>query len=143
MFTPTRDEARQFFFDTWARHRRGEALEGLQRTALAIVLMHPEYEPWLDHPERYLRRDFPPEAGDPNPFLHLALHLAVAEQLSIDQPPGIARRYRRLLQRTSSEHDALHALLECLAETIWQAQRSAEPPDMQVYLGCLDRRVEE
>jgi len=143
MFTPTRDEARQFFFDTWARYRRGEALEALQRTALAIVLMHPEYEPWLDDPERSLRRDFPPEAGDPNPFLHLALHLAVAEQLSIDQPPGIVRRYRRLLQGTRSGHDALHALLECLAETIWHAQRSAAPPDVQVYLACLDRRVGE
>lgn len=140
MFSPSRDQARQFFFDTWAKHRRKEPLEGLERTALTIVLMHPEYQRLLDHPERHLRRDFGPEAGDPNPFLHLALHLAVAEQLSIDQPPGIALRYRHLLQQTSSEHEALHAVAECLGETIWQAQRSGAPPDVQVYLDCLDRR---
>jgi hypothetical protein len=139
MFAPSRDQARQFFFDTWAKYRRGEALGGLEQTALAIILMHPEYQSLLDDPERNLQRDYQPDAGAVNPFLHLSLHLAVAEQLSIDQPPGIARRYRALSGRVRSEHDALHSVLECLGETVWQAQRSETAPDAQAYLDCLDR----
>ena len=140
MFTPTREQARKFLSDTWQRFRAGEALSGLERTALDAILMHPEYHPILETPERYLDRDYLPEAGATNPFLHLSLHLAVAEQLSIDQPPGIRAEYERLTRALGAEHDAAHAVLECLGETLWQAQRLGGAPDEKVYLDCLRRR---
>src|SRR5205085_1817390 len=105
MFNPSRDEARQFFFDTWNKYKRGETLAGLENTALQVILLHPEYHAALADRERHLERDFAPEAGQLNPFLHLALHLAIEEQLAIDQPPGIRARYELLLKRTGSEHD--------------------------------------
>ena len=37
-----------------------------------------------------------------------------------------------------SEHDAKHVVLECLGETIWQAQRDGTPPDEMRYLECLE-----
>jgi hypothetical protein len=30
--------------------------------------------------------------------------------------------------------------MECLAETVWQAQRGGMPPDALDYLECLKRR---
>jgi hypothetical protein len=138
MFAPTRDQARSFLFDTWGKYRRGEPLAGLEQTALEVMLLHREYHALLEQPERYIDRDYGPESGALNPFLHLSLHLAIAEQLSIDQPPGIRARFQRLAQR-SSEHEALHVVLECLGETIWQAQRLGAAPDQQAYLDCLDR----
>jgi hypothetical protein len=53
------------------------------------LIEHPEYHRVLEDRERYLDRDWKPEGGDTNPFLHIAMHLAIEEQLSIDQPPGI------------------------------------------------------
>jgi hypothetical protein len=141
MFSPSRDQARRFFAETWAKYRRGEALAGAEQTVLQVTLMHPEYHAILEHPERHIDRDYSPEGGDINPFLHLSLHLAVAEQLSIGQPPGITERYRRLAVQTGSEHDALHAILECLGETLWQAQRTDSAPSDVVYLDCIDRRL--
>lgn len=141
MFAPSREEARRFFSDTWAKYRRGETLFGLEKTALEVISLHPEYHPLLDRPERHLDRDYPPESGEMNPFLHLSLHLAIEEQLSIDQPHGICARYGRLLEKTGSEHDAKHLVLECLGETIWLAQRYGAPPDEKAYLECLDRRA--
>jgi hypothetical protein len=140
MFAPSRDEARRFFFDTWARYRRGEALSGLETVALEVIGAHPEYHSLLDQPERHLDRDFLPESGEVNPFLHLALHLAVEEQLAIDQPRGVRAHYERLLQTTGAEHDAKHLLLECLGEMIWQSQRHGTPPDPKIYLDCLERQ---
>lgn len=139
MFNPSRDEARRFFFDTWGKYRRGEALAGLEKVALQVISLHPEYHALLDAPDRYLDRDYLPESGAINPFLHLALHLAVEEQLSIDQPAGIGALYQRLLRKTGSEHDARHALLECLAEMLWQAQRQGAAPDPKIYLECLEK----
>lgn len=141
MFSPTREQARRFFFNTWAKYRRGEACTGLEQTALQVLLLHPEYHGVLEQRERYAERDYSPEAGDVNPFLHLSLHLAVAEQIGIDQPIGIASRYRALTAHTGSEHDGLHAVLECLGETIWQAQRTGSAPDGKAYLECLDLRL--
>ncbi len=140
MFQPSRDEARRFFFDTWGKYRRGEALAGLEKIALQVMLLHPEYHALLDEPTRHLDRDYLPETGDINPFLHLSLHLAVEEQLSIDQPAGIRGLYERILRKTGSEHEAKHLALECLGETIWQAQRCGTPPDDNIYLDCLERR---
>ena len=141
MFNPSRDEARRFFFDTWAKYRRAESLSPLERITLELILQHPEYHALLDTPERLQDRDFGPEGGELNPFLHLSLHLAVEEQLSIDQPPGIRAAYEALVSRTGAEHDAKHGVLECLGETIWQAQRAGTPPDEHAYLDCVARKA--
>ena len=140
MFTPSRDEARRFLAGAWAKFRAAAPLSGLEQLAAEIVAKHPEYHALLEQPEQYLERDFPPEAGAVNPFLHLSLHLAVAEQLSIDQPPGIRAHYERLAAARGDEHAALHAVQECLAEVIWSAQRHGMPPDAAMYLACLERQ---
>lgn len=140
MFNPSRDQVRQFFFDAWARYREGAPLEGLATQALQIMLLHPEYHALLEQPETTADRDYTPESGVTNPFLHLSLHLAVEEQLSIDQPPGISAEFNRLLAAKGDRHDALHAMLDCLGEIIWAAQRNGQPPDTVAYLDCVRRK---
>ena len=141
MFQPSRDEARRFFFDTWAKYRRGERLSALEAVALDVIGRHPEYHALLDDPARSLDRDYGPESGQMNPFLHLSLHMAVEEQLSIDQPVGIRECFQRILEKTGDEHEARHAVLECLGETIWQAQHAGKPLDEAGYLDCLRRKA--
>jgi hypothetical protein len=75
-----------------------------------------------------------------NPFLHLSMHLSISEQLSIDQPAGVKLRYLALAARLGDEHAAQHAVMDCLAEMIWQAQRQNLPPDALAYLECLDKK---
>jgi len=140
MFTPSRDEARRFLVDAWGKYRAGAPLTALERMAAGIVALHPEYHPIVEDPDRHLDRDYRPESGDVNPFLHLSLHLAVAEQLGIDQPPGIRAHHERLTLARGDEHAALHALLDCLGEVLWHAQRHGTPPDAAIYLACLERQ---
>lgn len=140
MLEPSREQARAFFFDTWRQYRAGAPLSGLQAMALELILLHPEYHPVLEQSERTREREYLPELGETNPFLHLSLHLALEEQLSIDQPPGIAERFAALLARHGERHAALHAALDCLAEMVWRAQREGLPPDGAAYLECLRRK---
>jgi hypothetical protein len=139
MFNPTRDQSRQFLFDAWEKHRAGTVLTPLESLALSIVVEHPEYHAVFDNRERYLDRDWKPEGGETNPFLHIAMHLAIEEQLSIDQPPGIRAMVEALTARLG-EHAARHEVMECLAEMVWQAQRNAVPFDNAAYLDCVARR---
>ena len=140
MFNPTRDQSRLFLFDMWDKHRAGAALSALETLALSIVLEHPEYHAVLGDRERYLEREWRPEGGETNPFLHLSLHLAIEEQRSIDQPPGIRAAIEKLEARHGA-HDARHAVMDCLAEVIWQAQRHGTGFDNTVYLDCLARKA--
>jgi Domain of unknown function (DUF1841) len=140
MFTPSRDEARRFLIDAWRKYRAEEPLSALEHTAAQLIAMHPEYHRMLEAPDAYIDRDYRPEQADINPFLHLSLHLAVAEQLAIDQPPGVAAHYARLCEKHGDAHEALHAIVECLGEVIWQAQRTGTGPDAALYLGCLERQ---
>ena len=126
------------FFATWRKYRAGEPLAGIETIALQVILLHPEYHLTLDHPKRYRDRDYVEES---NPFLHMSLHLALEEQLSIDQPPGIRAAWDLLVERWGERHEALHQALECLAETVWRAQRERAAPDAAAYLECLAARA--
>ncbi|HEX8873372.1 MAG TPA: DUF1841 family protein [Nitrosospira sp.] len=139
MFNPTREEARQFFFDTWRKYRQREMLSAMENLTLEVILLHPEYQAVLEDAERYQDKDYLPEMGDINPFLHMSMHVAIKEQLSIDQPAGIRQRFERLLKKMGDEHAAAHQVMECLAEMIWQAQRNRSAPDASIYFECLDR----
>ncbi len=141
MFNPSRDQVRRFFFGVWKKYKDKLPLEGAETLALPLILQHPEYHAMLDQPERYLTRDYPPEFGETNPFLHLSMHLSLAEQASIDQPPGIRERLDRLAARLGDRMAAEHAAMDCLAEMIWQSQRPGSPYDPALYLDCLERQA--
>lgn len=140
MFNPSRDQVRQFFFETWRKFKAGDPLTPLEGIALQVMQAHPEYHPVLGDPERYQGQEYFPEMGETNPFLHMSLHVSILEQLSIDQPPGIAAAYRGLLQKYGDEQRAQHALMDCLAETIWRAQRDGTAPDAAAYLRCMQMK---
>ena len=140
MFNPSREQARQFFFDTWRKYRQREMLSAMEDMALEVILLHPEYHAMLDDAERYQDKDYLPEMGDTNPFLHMSMHIAIKEQLSINQPVGIRERFERLMKKTGDEHAVMHQVMECLAEMIWQAQRNRSALDASIYFECLDRR---
>jgi uncharacterized protein DUF1841 len=138
MFNPSRAEVREMFFGAWRKYREGVPVAGIESAVLDVILLHPEYHAVLDAPERYRERDYIDQA---NPFLHMSLHLALEEQLSIDQPPGIVHRFQVLISKFHNRHEALHQALECLAETLWRAERAGTPPDETAYLSCLERRA--
>ncbi len=139
MFTPSREQVRRFLSDAWQKRRDGLPATPLEIMAADIAELHPEYHDLLAGGEEMLDREWTPEQGETNPFLHLSLHLAIEEQLSIDQPPGIRAVFSQLLARHGDRHAALHVILECLGETVWRANRDQAPPDGNAYLDCLRR----
>ena len=146
MFTPTKDEVRRFFCETWHKHRAGQVLTPLEAMALDWIVEHPEYHDELANPGAD-DAEYRVEDGRTNPFLHLSMHLAIAEQLSIDQPPGIRAAYEQLVRRRGDAHAAAHEVMECLGEVVWTAQRAGQalpPEEMSArYLDCLARRAGE
>lgn len=140
MFNPSREQVRVFFCESWRKHRERLVLEGAEATAADLIEQHPEYHALLENTQTAVEQEFTPESGQMNPFLHLSLHLAIADQISIDQPPGIRAAYHKLRTRLDV-HPAEHAILECLGETLWRAQREGGTLDADQYLECVRRAV--
>ena len=141
MFNPSREQARRFLIEAWRKHRGRQPATPLEIMAADIVGLHPEYHTLLEGGGDAVDRDWTPEQGETNPFLHLSLHLAIEEQLSIDQPPGIRALFEQLMARRGDRHAATHVVLDCLGETLWRASRDRQPPDGAAYLDCLRRAL--
>jgi hypothetical protein len=139
MFSPSKDDVRRFFLSAWERHRAGGVLTPLETLATDWMDAHPEYHAELSDPDS-AQRDYSVEDGRTNPFLHLSMHLSIAEQVSIDQPPGIRQAFD-LLRAREGDHAAHHAIMDCLGEMLWTAQRSGLPPDGAAYVDCVQRRA--
>jgi Domain of unknown function (DUF1841) len=137
MFNPTRDEARQFLFEAWRKKQAHELLTPLEDLMAQLIGKHPEYHELFNDADRNQGRDYAPDGSVVNPFLHLMMHLTIEEQISIGQPHGIREQFARLTEKYQSEHEAQHAMMDCLGEMIWQSQRNKTPPDAAVYLDCL------
>lgn len=139
LFNPTRDQVRQFFFDTWAKFQQQQPLTDLEKIALEVIQMHPEYHAILSKPAQFSGQEYFPEMGETNPFLHMSLHLSVIEQIGINQPIGIAKIAENLKIKLGDAHAAQHKIVDCLAETIWQAQRNQTPLNSEYYLQILSK----
>ncbi|BBE51720.1 hypothetical protein OYT1_ch2200 [Ferriphaselus amnicola] len=140
MFNPTRDQARQFLFETWRKRRSSELLTPLEDLTAQLIEKHPEFHELLANPDVALDKDYLPEHGTTNPFLHLMMHLTIEEQISIGQPHGVREQFTRLTRKYESEHEAQHAMMECLGEMIWQAQRNGGQPDAAIYIECMSKQ---
>jgi hypothetical protein len=130
----SRDELRRVYIDAWRKHREGLPMEPLEAQVADVVALHPEYQAALERPDEVVERDYSPEGGQSNPFLHMGLHLAVRDQVATDRPAGIRQAFQAVATRAGAVHDAEHRIIECLAEALWEAQRAGRPPDEQAYL---------
>lgn len=141
MISGDRNQLRQVFFEAWRKHQSGEVMEPLEEMVTSVVMEHPEYHAMLNDREKLLVQEFHPEGGESNPFLHMAMHISLMEQVTTDRPAGISGLYRRLCQRMGEEHEAEHQLMECLGRMLWEAQSANQLPDEQAYLDCIKRML--
>ena len=130
----SRDQLRRVYIEAWRKRREGLPIEPLEAQVADVIALHPEYHAALERVDDALDRDYTPESGQSNPFLHLGLHLAVRDQIATDRPAGIRKAFQSVAARLGSEHEAEHRIIECLAEAMWEAQRSGRPPDEAAYL---------
>jgi len=140
MFTPSQHDVRRFFCETFRKMRANEILTPLEAIARDWIAEHPEYHDDLSDVDAALAADYSVEQGKSNPFLHLSMHLSIAEQISIDQPPGVVLHHKRLTLKLGSVHEAEHAFMDCFGEMLWHAQRYGTAPDPAIYLDCLSRK---
>jgi hypothetical protein len=134
-----RRSLRLAYFEAWRKHREALPVEPVEDQIIRVAELHPEYHAMLESQPDHVERDYTPEQGDSNPFLHMGMHLAIREQVGTDRPAGIRAVHHALAQRLGSVHEAEHRMIECLGEALWNAQRAGIAPDEAAYLAALRR----
>ena len=134
----SRDEVRQVYLGVWHKIQQKLVLEPMEALIADVIEIHPEYHALLAAGDDIKQQDFTPEQGQTNPFLHMGMHITLREQAGTDRPPGIRAIHQKLVSKQGA-HEAEHAMIECLGETLWNAQRSNQPPDEAAYLDCLKK----
>ncbi|HUW99037.1 MAG TPA: DUF1841 family protein [Acidiferrobacter sp.] len=132
MWSNDRAVMRQVFYTAWQRFQDHTPLDGVEAMIVEALLAHPEYQALFAHSP-------PPDNAhtDTNPFLHLGLHIALAEQIATDRPPGVIAEWTRLCTLTGNPHRAHHLMMESLEETLFEAQQQNQMPDEAAYLARL------
>jgi Domain of unknown function (DUF1841) len=139
MFVQDRNEARDYFYKVWDKVRNKLPLEPIEGIISDVILEHPEYHHYLDNKESSSSHDFRPEQNQTNPFLHMGMHIALKEQVSSNRPAGIHNIFNTIMSNSVSIHDAEHKMMECLGQSLWEAQRNQTMPDENNYMECLKR----
>jgi hypothetical protein len=132
IFGNTVKDTRALFFTTWEKHQERQPLSPLEQQILSVILDHPEFHQILASASRDAQ--YFPELGQVNPFLHMGLHIALREQVSTNRPVGITHIFQQLVEKTTYPIEAEHQMIDCLAESLWQAQRNQTAPDEISYL---------
>ena len=133
-----RNQVRQMYLNVWQKLQQNQLLEPLEALIADVIELHPEYHNLLTDDADIKQREFTPEGGQTNPFLHMGMHIALREQAGADRPAGIKSVYEKLCTERGP-HEAEHAMMECLGQALWQAQRNNQPPDESDYLECLKK----
>lgn len=137
MFGQDRTELRQMFFTSWKKHQNKQLMEPLEAVVAKIIELHPEYHTLLEDETDQLDKDYTPEMGQTNPFLHMAMHISIQEQLSTKRPTGIEQLHQSMLKKNKDPHETEHLMMECLGKMLWEAQSQNRAPDENDYLNCL------
>ena len=141
MFGQDRSQLRHLFFAAWHKYLAQQSLDPLEQLIASIVQQHPEYHALLKDEAANLDKDYTPEMGQTNPYLHMAMHIAIQEQLATQRPAGIIECHQELLRKGKNAHEVEHQMMECLAEMMWQSQRQGTLPDQAAYLQCLRQQI--
>lgn len=136
IFSQDRFQLRKLFIDSWDKFQNKQSLTAIEEQIARIIELHPEYhkEIIIDN----IDKDYSPEMGQINPFLHISLHLAIIEQVQTNRPFGINEIYKQLVNKyNNDEHKTHHIMIDYLAEEMWKAQKYNIFPDEQNYLAKL------
>ena len=140
MFGQDRTDLRQMFFTAWEKHKNKQIMEPLEAVVAKIIELHPEYHILLENKDA-IDKDYTPDMGETNPFLHMAMHISIQEQLSTKRPTGIEELHQSMLQKIKDPHETEHVMMECLGKMLWEAQTQNKMPDESDYLSCLTKYI--
>jgi predicted transcriptional regulator len=131
-------QVREFFYNAWMKKANtDDTLSELEVLAIECINLHPEYHIEFNNIS-CINKQF---TSQENPFLHLSMHLAVVEQIKINQPIGIQNLSQKLTQ-IYGYHESIHVIIDCLQQIMLSQNMYASMDELnRLYLHNINLRL--
>jgi len=120
----------------WEMTMSGVELEEEDAVFAEILKQHPEY---FDIWER--ATTLPPDEevlrDGTNPFVHIAIHQTIENQIANHDPAQTAEALAALIQAGYTRHEAIHAIGAILTPELFEILRDNRPFDEAAYIEAL------
>ena len=128
------------FHNIWEDSKAGKALEGEEKVIAHLMKQHPEFHQEFEMADVYADIDlqYDPDK-EVNPFLHIAIHAIVENQLAANDPPGVAEFFKRRKYKKETRHETSHMVGLLIMEQIFEMFKNAVPFDLDRYKRDLEK----
>lgn len=135
---------REYFCRIWSGAKEGkiEEFTSEERKLVSIMFEHPEYRRQFEMIDSVGDHEIDP-APEANPFIHVAMHSVIENQLALRQPIEAYQFYLGLRKKKLSHHDALHLLMAIMTPLIFNVVRSHDAFDEGYYVRLLRKYMEK
>jgi hypothetical protein len=128
------------FHSIWEDSKDGKALEGDEKVIAHLMKQHPEFHQEFEMADVYADIDlqYDPDK-EVNPFLHIAIHAIVENQLAANDPPGVAEFFKRRKYKKETRHETSHMVGLFIMEQIFEIFKNGVPFDLDRYKRDLEK----
>jgi len=132
--------SRKEFHRIWEDLKSGKALEGEEKVIAHIMKQHPEFHQQFEMADVYADIDlqYDPDK-EVDPFLHIAIHSIVENQLAAHDPPEVAEFFKRRKYKKETRHETSHMVGLLIMEQIFEIVKSRVPFDLDRYKRDLEK----
>lgn len=130
---------RQTFYTAYTKMLGNQQLSPIEMQIAYVIKQYPEYHAFLSN-KKGIEREFPDQ--DTNPFLIMALHLSVIEQISTNRPTGIAHIFKEATKDKPAAvvEKIMAKVLQCM---MMDSLTKRAEPDEAEYLKQLRHALEQ
>ena len=126
--------SRKEFHRIWEDSKAGKALEGEEKVIAHLMKQHPEFHQQFEMADVYADIDlqYDPDK-EVNPFLHIAIHTIVENQLAANDPPEVAEFFKRRKYKNETRHETSHMVGVLIMEHIFEIVKNGVSFDLDRY----------
>jgi hypothetical protein len=120
----------------WELAQAGGELDGEDARLAAVLKQHPEYTDVWEEAQSMGKEEVTRDGV--NPFVHVAIHQVVENQLAENDPPQTAETLEALLRAGYERHNAIHAIGRVVSDEIFAILKEKRPFDEGAYMSALE-----
>lgn len=120
----------------WELVKAGGELDEEDARLAEVLEQHPDYYDVWEAAQSMEKEEVTRDGV--NPFLHVAIHQVVENQLAENDPPQTAGTLAALRRAGYDRHDAIHMIGRVVSDEIFEILKEERPFDEAAYVAALE-----
>lgn len=130
----------EYLYTIWQAAKTGdlELFSGESERLATIMLEHDEYHNQFEIADHLHDHEYDVDQ-EGNPFLHIAIHAVVENQLEAREPIEVYQFYKAMRKHVVPRHEIVHMIGAILAPLTFDVKQEGQPFDLGRYVRILKK----